>query len=125
MVSGRVHRLSTSQQRLARTHSFVCGHEDSTAADGGQPRSEAVLDQDGTESAGSFACIHGRHVCDAAVVERTGSKHDGRRDCSVPIWRRYRRPATGEYAAVLTPCSSSLMTNVLQWRLRSQWIMRC
>ena len=92
LVSERVHRLSTSQQLLARTHSFVCGHEDSTLADGGWPRSEAVLDRDGTKSTGSFAFIHGSHACDTAVGEITGSKHARRCDRHVSIWRRVAGP---------------------------------
>ena len=103
LVSERVHRLRTSQQRLACTHSFVCvcGHEDSTAADGGWPRSEAVLDRDGTKSAASFACIHGRHMCDAAVIERTGYNLAERRDRSVSIWRR----GAGRSPMNMPPCT--------------------
>ena len=90
--SAPMQRHRASKRRADRTRSSVCGHQSSTTPDGEQPGSEAVLDRGGTKSAGSFACIHGRHVCDTAVVERTGSKRAGRRDCHVSIWRRGAGP---------------------------------
>ena len=79
LISRRVHRARPSNVWL------VCGHEDSTAVDGGWPRSEAVLyDRDGTNSAGSFACIHGRYTCDKNRIQ---ARRAMRLQC-IPIWTR-------------------------------------